>query len=64
MSWTPFTYPFNLSQQPAAAVPIGLTQAGLPASLQIVGPRLGDALVLRAAYALQEAIPFVAPPMA
>jgi aspartyl-tRNA(Asn)/glutamyl-tRNA(Gln) amidotransferase subunit A len=64
MSWTPFTYPFNLSQQPAAAVPIGLTRAGLPASLQIVGPRLADALVLRAAFALQEAFPFAAPPMA
>jgi aspartyl-tRNA(Asn)/glutamyl-tRNA(Gln) amidotransferase subunit A len=63
-SWTPFTYPFNLSQQPAASVPCGLTQAGLPAGLQIVGPRLGDALVLRAAFALQEAIPFTAPPMA
>jgi aspartyl-tRNA(Asn)/glutamyl-tRNA(Gln) amidotransferase subunit A len=64
MSWTPFTYPFNMSQQPAAAVPIGLTQAGLPASLQIVGPRLADALVLRAAFALQEAFPFAVPPMA
>jgi aspartyl-tRNA(Asn)/glutamyl-tRNA(Gln) amidotransferase subunit A len=64
MSWTPFTYPFNLSQQPAAAVPCGLTQAGLPAALQIVGPRLADALVLKAAFALQEAIPFTAPPMA
>jgi aspartyl-tRNA(Asn)/glutamyl-tRNA(Gln) amidotransferase subunit A len=64
MSWTPFTYPFNLSQQPAAAVPCGLTPAGLPAAIQIVGPRLADALVLRAAFALQEAIPFAAPPMA
>jgi aspartyl-tRNA(Asn)/glutamyl-tRNA(Gln) amidotransferase subunit A len=63
-SWTPFTYPFNLSQQPAAAVPCGLTQAGLPAAVQIVGPRLADALVLGAAFALQEAIPFAVPPLA
>jgi aspartyl-tRNA(Asn)/glutamyl-tRNA(Gln) amidotransferase subunit A len=63
-SWTPFTYPFNLSQQPAAAVPCGLTQAGLPAAVQIVGPRLADALVLRAAFALLEAIPFAVPPLA
>ena len=63
-SWTPFTYPFNLSQQPAAVVCCGRTFAGLPAALQIVGPRLADALVLRAAYALQQAIPFDAPPMA
>ena len=63
-SWTPFTYPFNLSQQPAAVVCCGRTSAGLPAALQIVGPRLADALVLRAAYALQQAFPFDAPPMA
>ena len=36
-SWTPFTYPFNLTQQPAATVPCGLTAAGLPIGLQIVG---------------------------
>ena len=35
--WTPFTYPFNLTQQPAATVPCGFTAAGLPAGLQIVG---------------------------
>jgi aspartyl-tRNA(Asn)/glutamyl-tRNA(Gln) amidotransferase subunit A len=64
MSWTPFTYPFNLSQQPAAAIPCGRTAAGLPAALQIAGPRLADGLVLRAAFALQEAIPFAPPPMA
>ncbi|MEV6652375.1 amidase [Streptomyces sp. NPDC051219] len=53
-SWTPFTYPFNLTQQPAATVPCGLV-AGLPAGLQIVGARHADALVLRAAHALYEA---------
>jgi aspartyl-tRNA(Asn)/glutamyl-tRNA(Gln) amidotransferase subunit A len=51
LGWTPFTYPFNLTQQPAAVVPCGLTRAGLPVSLQIVGPMHGDALVLRAARA-------------
>jgi aspartyl-tRNA(Asn)/glutamyl-tRNA(Gln) amidotransferase subunit A len=53
LGWTPFTYPFNLTQQPAAVVPCGLTSAGLPASLQIVGPMHGDALVLRAARAYE-----------
>jgi aspartyl-tRNA(Asn)/glutamyl-tRNA(Gln) amidotransferase subunit A len=52
-SWTPFTYPFNLTQQPAATVPCGLTAAGLPIGLQIVGPRYADALVLRAARAYE-----------
>lgn len=56
-SWTPFTYPFNLTQQPAASVPCGFTQAGLPVGLQIVGPRHADALVLRAAAAYEAARP-------
>jgi aspartyl-tRNA(Asn)/glutamyl-tRNA(Gln) amidotransferase subunit A len=55
--WTPFTYPFNLTQQPAATVPCGFTSGGLPAGLQIVGPRHSDALVLRAARAYEKAHP-------
>ena len=55
--WTPFTYPFNLTQQPAATVPCGFTSAGLPAGLQLVGPRHSDALVLRAARAYEQAHP-------
>jgi aspartyl-tRNA(Asn)/glutamyl-tRNA(Gln) amidotransferase subunit A len=56
-SWTPFTYPFNLTQQPAAVVPCGFTADGLPAGLQLVGPRHADALVLRAARAYEAAHP-------
>jgi aspartyl-tRNA(Asn)/glutamyl-tRNA(Gln) amidotransferase subunit A len=56
-SWTPFTYPFNLTQQPAASVPCGFTADGLPVGLQIVGPRYGDALVLRVARAYEAAHP-------
>jgi aspartyl-tRNA(Asn)/glutamyl-tRNA(Gln) amidotransferase subunit A len=52
-SWTPYTYPFNLTQQPAASVPCGRTPDGLPVGLQIVGPRHADALVLRAARAYE-----------
>jgi aspartyl-tRNA(Asn)/glutamyl-tRNA(Gln) amidotransferase subunit A len=55
--WTPFTYPFNLTQQPAASIPCGFTQAGLPVGLQIVGPKYADALVLRAARAFETARP-------
>jgi aspartyl-tRNA(Asn)/glutamyl-tRNA(Gln) amidotransferase subunit A len=54
-SWTPFTYPFNMTQQPAASVPCGFTRAGLPVGLQIVGPRHADAAVLAAAHAFQQA---------
>ncbi len=53
LGWTPFSYPFNLTQQPAITVPCGLTKAGLPIGLQIVGPMFADALVLRAARALE-----------
>jgi aspartyl-tRNA(Asn)/glutamyl-tRNA(Gln) amidotransferase subunit A len=55
--WTPFSFPFNLTQQPAASIPCGLTKAGLPVGLHLVGPRYADALVLRAARAFETARP-------
>jgi aspartyl-tRNA(Asn)/glutamyl-tRNA(Gln) amidotransferase subunit A len=58
---SPFTYPFNLTQQPAASVPAGFTSAGLPVGLQIVGAKFADATVLRAARAFELARPFVRP---
>lgn len=58
LSWVAFTYPFNLTGQPAATVPAGFTAEGLPVGLQIVGRRLEDALVLRAAAALETAAPW------
>lgn len=51
-SWTPFTYPFNLSGNPAVSVPWGRTAAGLPIGLQLVGRRFADRSVLGAAAAL------------
>ncbi|MGH3355342.1 MAG: amidase [Nocardioidaceae bacterium] len=54
-SWAPFSYPFNMTQQPAATVPCGFTSAGLPVGLQIVGPRHSDHRVLAAAKAFQDA---------
>jgi aspartyl-tRNA(Asn)/glutamyl-tRNA(Gln) amidotransferase subunit A len=59
-TWTPFTYPFNLTQQPAATVPCGFTSAGLPVGLQVVGPRHADARVLRACRAFEQARPWAA----
>jgi aspartyl-tRNA(Asn)/glutamyl-tRNA(Gln) amidotransferase subunit A len=53
MTWTPFSYPFNITQQPAASVPCGFSRAGLPVGLQLVGPRHADAAVLAAAHAYQ-----------
>jgi aspartyl-tRNA(Asn)/glutamyl-tRNA(Gln) amidotransferase subunit A len=53
-----FTIPFNLSWHPAATVRAGLSKAGLPVGLQIVGPRHRDDLVLQAAFAFERARPW------
>jgi aspartyl-tRNA(Asn)/glutamyl-tRNA(Gln) amidotransferase subunit A len=58
---SPFTYPFNLTQQPAASIPAGLTAAGLPVGLQLIGAKFDDAKVLRAARAFEIARPFGTP---
>ncbi|MBD0747483.1 amidase [Streptomyces sp. CBMA152] len=52
--WTPFTYPFNMTGQPAVTVPVGTDSAGLPIGLQLVAARHRDDLVLRAAHALEQ----------
>jgi aspartyl-tRNA(Asn)/glutamyl-tRNA(Gln) amidotransferase subunit A len=59
-AWIPFTYPFNLTGQPAASVPCGFTRSGLPIGLQIVGRRHADATVLRASAAFERARPWAA----
>jgi aspartyl-tRNA(Asn)/glutamyl-tRNA(Gln) amidotransferase subunit A len=63
LGWTPFSYPFNLTQQPACTIPCGLTSDGLPIGLQFVGPMFGDALVLRAARAYESVRPIPRPDM-
>lgn len=52
VNWTPLSYPFNLTQQPAASIPCGFTKAGLPVGLHVVGQMFADAKVLQicAAY--------------
>lgn len=57
VDWAGFSYPFNLTQQPAISVPAGLTSTGLPVGLQIVGPKYAEACVLRAAKAFESACP-------
>jgi aspartyl-tRNA(Asn)/glutamyl-tRNA(Gln) amidotransferase subunit A len=60
LDWTPFTYPFNLTGQPAATVPCGFDREGLPIGLQIVGRWRDDRTVLRAASAFERARPWSA----
>ncbi len=64
IDWSPFSYPFNLTRQPAASIPCGLTTAGLPIGLQIVGPLYADARVLCAARAFETTQPVRRPPLA
>ncbi len=58
LSWTAFTYPFNITGQPAASAPCGFAANGLPVGLQIVGRWRDDATVLRAAAAFEELAPW------
>jgi aspartyl-tRNA(Asn)/glutamyl-tRNA(Gln) amidotransferase subunit A len=58
IGWIAFTYPFNLTGNPAASVPCGWTDNGLPIGLQIVGRRFADALVLQASAAFEEVRPW------
>jgi len=64
IDWSPFSYPFNLTRQPAASIPCGVTRAGLPIGLQIVGPLYADDRVLRAARAFEQTQPDRRPPLA
>lgn len=56
--WLSFTYPMNMTGQPAANVPAGWTDDGLPIGLQIAGRHLGDTMVLRASAAYEDAKPW------
>jgi aspartyl-tRNA(Asn)/glutamyl-tRNA(Gln) amidotransferase subunit A len=56
--WLAFTFPFNLTGQPAATVPAGFSKDGLPIGLQIVGRHLDDPTVLKAATAFEAARPW------
>ena len=63
IDWSPFSYPFNMTRQPACSIPCGITSAGLPIGLQIVGPLYADNRVLRAARAFEATQPQRRPPL-
>ena len=58
LGWMPFTYPFNVTGQPAASVPAGWTAENLPVGVQIIGQRHADATVLAACAAFEAAVPW------
>jgi aspartyl-tRNA(Asn)/glutamyl-tRNA(Gln) amidotransferase subunit A len=53
IDWTPFTYPINMTRNPAASVPVGLSAEGLPIGMQVVGRHYDDRLVLRVARTVE-----------
>jgi aspartyl-tRNA(Asn)/glutamyl-tRNA(Gln) amidotransferase subunit A len=56
-TWTPLTFPFNVTGQPAISVPCAFSREGLPIGVQFVGPRHREDLVLKVAHAYQRANP-------
>jgi len=56
ITWTPYTYPFNITGQPAITIPCGFDPDGMPVGLQVVGPWGHDERVLRFAQACEQAL--------
>jgi aspartyl-tRNA(Asn)/glutamyl-tRNA(Gln) amidotransferase subunit A len=56
ITWTPYTYPFNITGQPAITLPCGPATDGLPVGLQIVGPWAHDNRVLNFALSCERAL--------
>jgi aspartyl-tRNA(Asn)/glutamyl-tRNA(Gln) amidotransferase subunit A len=52
-NWSPYTWPFNVTGQPGASVPVGLASDGLPIGLQIIGAKGREDLVLRVAKGVE-----------
>ncbi len=57
VTWVFYTYPFNLTGQPAASVCAGIASNGMPVGLQIVGRALGEADVIRGAAGIERIHP-------
>jgi Asp-tRNA(Asn)/Glu-tRNA(Gln) amidotransferase A subunit family amidase len=62
LGWVSYTYPFNLTRSPAGTVCAGLTAAGLPVVLQVIGPQHADQVVLRTIAAIEQALGLPDPP--
>ncbi|MHA1672269.1 MAG: amidase, partial [Promethearchaeota archaeon] len=56
--WMPFTFPFNLTGHPAATIPVGFSESGLPIGMQIVGRMFDETTVLQVSKAIQDLLPW------
>ncbi len=63
-TFSPFTGLYNMTGQPAASMPTGLGDDGLPTGLHIIGPAGADAPIHKAARVVEKAIPIALPPIA
>ncbi len=57
-----FTAPFNVTGQPALAIPTGLAPNGLPVSMQIIGKPFDEATIFRVADVYERARGSIAEP--
>ena len=65
ISWVSYTYPFNLTGQPGASLPVGFTGEGLPVGLQLISKAIRESDIFRIAAAFEAARPWIdkKPPM-
>ena len=66
VSWVSYTYPFNLTGQPGASLPVGWTDDGMPVALQLIAKSHSETDIFRLAAAFEAAQPWggMRPPMA
>jgi aspartyl-tRNA(Asn)/glutamyl-tRNA(Gln) amidotransferase subunit A len=58
LGWLSFTYPFNISGHPAASIPCGWSNDGLPIGMQVVGKRFDELTVLQVSKAFENLAPW------
>ena len=58
ISWVAYTYPFNLTGNPGASLPVGFTGDGLPVGLQVISRAISEVDIFRAAAAFEAARPW------
>jgi aspartyl-tRNA(Asn)/glutamyl-tRNA(Gln) amidotransferase subunit A len=61
MDWASTAYPFNFTGHPAASVPCGFGDNGMPVGMQLVGRHHEDRVIFRASRAYEKVHPFAMP---